>query len=134
VHGLCGPGYRGVDKDNPGLDIKHRGKWKSLAKPEIKLLKRRQAIEPIIGHLKADHRMYRCHLKGELGDRLHAVLCAAGYNIRWLLRMIVLKGLRAFLRLLQAALLPERGRLFGALILKFARFTRLPAATPALVS
>ena len=51
-----------------------------------------QAIEPIIGHLKADHRMDRCHLKGEQGDRLHAVLCAAGYNIRWLLRMIVKKG------------------------------------------
>ena len=32
--------------------------------------------------------MDRCHLKGETGDRLHAVLCAAGYNIRWLLRMI----------------------------------------------
>ena len=127
-------GYRGVDKDNPGLDIKHRGKWKSLTKPEIKLLKRRQAIEPIIGHLKADHRMDRCHLKGELGDRLHAVLCAAGYNIRWLLRMIVLKGLRAFLRLLQPARLSDFGRVFGALISKFARFTRLPAATPALVS
>jgi hypothetical protein len=28
--------------------------------------------------------MERCHLKGEQGDRLHAVLCAAGYNIRWL--------------------------------------------------
>ena len=60
-------------------------------------LKRRQAIEPIIGHLKTDHRMDRCHLKGEQGDRLHAVLCAAGYNIRWLLRMIVKKGV-SFLR------------------------------------
>ena len=76
--------------------------------------------------------MDRCHLKGELGDRLHAVLCAAGYNIRWLLRMIVLKGLRG--RLLQPARLSDFGRVFGALISKFARFTRLPAPTPALVS
>lgn len=44
-------------------------------------------------HLKADHRMGRCHLKGETGDRLHAVLCAADYNIRWLLRMIAKKGI-----------------------------------------
>ena len=44
--------------------------------------------------------MDRCYLKGEMGDRLHAVLCAAGYNIRWLLRMIAKKGLRAFLSLL----------------------------------
>ncbi|WP_258304850.1 transposase, partial [Escherichia coli] len=74
---------------------------------ERKLLRRRQAIEPIIGHLTADHRMGRCHLKGEQGDRLHAVLCAAGYNIKWLLRMIVKKGVAflqvVFLCLLQAS-------------------------------
>ncbi len=88
------------DKDNQNLDIKHRGKFKSMTEQERKLLKRRQAIEPTIGHLKADHRMNRCHLKGSQGDSLHAVLCAAGYNIRWLLRMITKKGLGLFLRLL----------------------------------
>jgi IS5 family transposase len=36
--------------------------------------------------------MQRCHLKEEIGDRLHAVLCAAGYNIRWLLHMIAKEG------------------------------------------
>ncbi len=47
------------------------------------MLKRRsQDIEQIIGHLKADHLMDRCHLKGETGDRLHSVLCAVGYNIK----------------------------------------------------
>ncbi|MDZ4280616.1 MAG: IS5 family transposase [Hydrogenophaga sp.] len=100
-------GYRGVDADNPGVAIKHRGKYKTLTTQERKLLKRRQAIEPIIGHLKAEHRMNRCHLKGEQGDRLHAVLCAAGYNIRWLLRMIAKKGVpflrRLYLRLCQIA-------------------------------
>jgi len=103
-------GYRGVDKDNLGLDIKHRGKSKSLTDEEKKSLKRRQAIEPIIGHLKADHRMNRCHLKGSKGDSLHAVLCAAGFNIRWLLRMIVKKGIGLFLRLLQASGLGHIGR------------------------
>jgi IS5 family transposase len=102
-------GYRGVDADNPGVAIKHRGKFKTLTTQERKLLRRRQAIEPIIGHLKADHRMDRCHLKGEQGDRLHAVLCAAGYNLRWLLRMIAKKGVpflrRLYLRLCQAAAL-----------------------------
>ena len=102
-------GYRGVDADNPGVAIKHRGKYKTLTAQERKLLKRRQAIEPIIGHLKSDHRMDRCHLKGEQGDRLHAVLCAAGYNIRWLLRMITKKGVPflrwLYLRLCQAAAL-----------------------------
>jgi IS5 family transposase len=95
-------GYRGVDKDNKNLNIKHRGKFKSMTEQERKLLKRIQAIEPIIGHLKADHRMNRCRLKGSEGGSLHAVLCAAGYNIRLLLRMIAKKGVRLFLRLLNA--------------------------------
>lgn len=95
-------GYRGVDQDNPTVSIKHRGKSKRLTEKERELLKRRQAIEPIIGHLKADHRMDRCHLKGAEGDAIHAVLCAAGYNIRWLLRMIRKKGVRFLLSLFQA--------------------------------
>ncbi len=84
-------GYRGVDADNPGISIKHRGKRMQLNAEELRLLKRRQAIEPVIGHLKQDHRLDRCHLKGEQGDRLHAVLCAADFNFRWLLRMIAKK-------------------------------------------
>ena len=79
---------------------------KRHSKATKRWMKRRNSVEPIIGHLKADHRMDRCHLKGEQGDRLHAVLCAAGYNIRWLLRMIARKGvaflLLLYLRLCQA--------------------------------
>jgi IS5 family transposase len=108
-------GYRGVDADNPDTAIKHRGKFKTLTAQERKLLKRRQAIEPIIGHLKADHRMDRCHLIGPTGDSLHAVLCAAGYNIQWLLRMIVKKGVTflcgLYLCLCQAAVSQANWRL-----------------------
>jgi IS5 family transposase len=86
-------GYRGVDADNPGVQIIHRGKYKSLTAQEKKLLKRRQAIEPLIGHTKADHRMDRCWLQGAMGDALHALCCAAGYNIRWLMRAIARLGL-----------------------------------------
>lgn len=49
-----------------------------------------------------DHRMNRSYLKGANVDSLQAVLFAAGYNIRWLLRTIVKKA-ELFLRLLQAA-------------------------------
>ena len=88
-------GYRGVDAENPEVMVVHRGKRKRLTAEQQRLLKRRQAIEPIIGHLKADHRMDRCWLKGATGDALHAVLCAAGYNIGWLLRMIAKKGVNS---------------------------------------
>jgi IS5 family transposase len=80
-------GYRGVDADNPGIEILHRGKANSLTQQHRRWLKRRQAIEPVIGHLKSDHRMSRCWLKGAMGDAINAVLSAAGYNLRWLLRM-----------------------------------------------
>ena len=94
-------GYRGVDADNPGVEILHRGWWKSMTKQQRRWLKRRQAVEPIIGHLKADHGMDRCWLRGATGDALHAVLCAAGFNLRWLLRAVARGEIRAaFLRLL----------------------------------
>ena len=90
-------GFRGVDQDNPNLQIIHRGKYRSLTSRQRRWLKRRQAVEPAIGHLKSDNRMDRCWLRGQLGDALHAVLCAAGYNLRWLLRAMVRLGLKGFL-------------------------------------
>ena len=50
-----------------------------------KLLKRRSAIEPEIGHMKSDGRLARCPLKGRIGDAAFAVLCACGHNIRKIL-------------------------------------------------
>lgn len=50
--------------------------------------KRRSAIEPKIGHLKSDHRLGRCFLRGLPGDAINAVLAAAGSNLRKLLRRL----------------------------------------------
>lgn len=90
-------GFRGVEAACAPVQIIHRGKFKSLDAQQRKWLKRRQAIEPAIGHTKSDNRMDRCWLGGSTGDALHAVLCAAGFNIRWLLRAIAAKGLAALL-------------------------------------
>jgi IS5 family transposase len=43
-------------------------------------MKRRAAVEPVIGHVKAEHRMGRNYLKGRVGDRINPVLAAAGHN------------------------------------------------------
>jgi transposase, IS5 family len=51
-------------------------------------MRRRAAVEPVIGHLKAEHRMDRNYLKGRDGDRVNAVLAAAGYNFGLLLRWL----------------------------------------------
>lgn len=99
-------GFRGVDEDVAPVKVIHRGKHKTLLPKEKRWLRRRQAIEPMIGHTKSDNRMERCWLKGALGDALHTLSCAVGYNIRWLLRAIARLGIRpVFLRPLFVALI-----------------------------
>ncbi len=78
--------------DNPQVEIIHRGKYTSMTKQQSRWLKRRHAVEPTIGYLKSDHPMDRYRLQGPLGDTL---LCAAGYNLSWLLRAMVRLGLKA---------------------------------------
>ncbi len=79
-----------------GVQVLHRGKAKTLTRRQWRWIKRRQAVEPVIGHLKDDCRLRRCRLKGAQGDALHVLGCAAGYNLRWLLRWIAF--LRAWMR------------------------------------
>ena len=59
---------------------------RGLTKTIRREMRRRAAIEPVIGHLKAEYRMDRNHLKGRDGDRANAILAAAGYNFHLLLR------------------------------------------------
>ena len=103
-HVMVDLGFRGVDRDNPKVQIIHRGKAKSLNRQQRRWLKRRQALEPTIGHLKSDHRMDRCWLAGSVGDALHTVLCAAGYNLRWLMRAVARLGLKGFFALVALSL------------------------------
>ncbi|AOF92772.1 transposase DDE domain protein (plasmid) [Sinorhizobium sp. RAC02] len=48
-------------------------------------MRRRSAVEPVIGHLKADHRMGRNQLAHANGDAANAILAAIGYNFRRIL-------------------------------------------------
>ena len=63
--------------------------------PKIKReMRRRSAVEPVIGHLKSEHRVGRNYLWHRQGDAINAVLAAAGYNFRLLLRWLGLLLLR----------------------------------------
>ena len=68
------------------------GQVRRVTRPIRREMKRRAAVEPVIGHVKAEHRMGRNYLKGRGGDRINAVLAAAGYNfsllLRWLARLL----------------------------------------------
>jgi IS5 family transposase len=79
-------GYRGVEI--PGVTL-FKARQKRGVNARIKrCLKRRNAIEPVIGHMKNDGLLRRNYLKGELGDAMHAILCGAGHNIRLILRRL----------------------------------------------
>lgn len=71
--------------------------------PAIKRqMRRRSAVEPVIGHVKTEHRMDRNHLAGRQGDAANPVLAAAGYNFS-----LLLKWLGDLLRQIIAALIIE---------------------------
>jgi transposase, IS5 family len=90
-------GYQGVEV--PNTRILRSGQKRGITKSLRKMIKRRSAIEPTIGHMKTDGRLDRNPLKGALGDALHAVLCGAGHNIRLLLKKLALLFVRIWRRL-----------------------------------
>jgi transposase, IS5 family len=71
-HGYIGPETVHVDKRRRGSIKKSLWRW----------MKRRAAVEPTIGHLKAEHRLERNWLKGNAGDAINALLSAAAMNFQ----------------------------------------------------
>ena len=57
-------------------------------------MKRRAAVEPVIGHIKNDHRMDRNYLAHRQGDAINPILAARGYNFRLILNWIRLLWLK----------------------------------------
>lgn len=92
-------GYRGHDAANPRrvfISGQKRGVFGRIKRE----LRRRSAIEAVIGHMKAEGHLGRCYLKGRAGDAANVKLSAVGYNLR-----LVLAWLRTILRLVLIALL-----------------------------
>lgn len=90
---LVDRGYRGRKWiDDTKVEIPGAGKPTDSYYTKQKARKkfcRRAGIEPVIGHIKQDHRMQRNYLKGTLGDAINTMLAAAGYNLKhWLNKVI----------------------------------------------
>ncbi len=86
----CDKGYKGNPKQIGDTAIHLASRRKSSMKPsEWRWFRRRSAIEPVIGHMKEDHRMDRNYLKGTDGDKMNAILAACGFNLRKLLRAFI---------------------------------------------
>ncbi len=91
-------GYVGHDAPKP-LRIFKSGQKRGVHGQIKRELRRRSAIEPVIGHCKTDGHLGRNFLKGRQGDNINAVMSAVGYNLR-----LILKWLRILLRLIIAAI------------------------------
>src|SRR4029453_776078 len=83
-------------KPAPRLHLRPKARVFGRIKRE---LRRRSAIEAVIGHMKAEGHLGRCYLKGRAGDAANAILSAVGYNLR-----LLLAWLRMILRLVLLSL------------------------------
>jgi len=92
-------GYVGHDAPKPGR-VFRSGQKRGVHGQIKKELRRRSAIEAVIGHCKTDGHLGRNFLHGRLGDQVNAVMSAVGYNLR-----LILKWLRKLLCKIIAAIL-----------------------------
>jgi IS5 family transposase len=86
---FCDRGYRAATDIPPGIAVHLTGK-KTNSKSLLRWIRRRSAIAPVIGYLKADHGMERNHLKGREGDMINAILSGCGFNLMKLMRAFAL--------------------------------------------
>jgi transposase, IS5 family len=86
---LTDAGYRGHNAPpSHKFKVYTAGQKRRVTSQIKREFKRRAAVEPVIGHLKAEHRMGRNHLAHRAGDAINAMLAAVGYNFRLLLRRL----------------------------------------------
>lgn len=97
-------GYVGHDAPKP-TRVFRSGQKRGVHGQIKKELRRRSAIEAVIGHCKTDGHLDRNFLKGRLGDQINAVMSAVGYNLRLILKWLK-KTLRKIIVAIYAALIP----------------------------
>ncbi len=97
-------GYRGHSAPKP-LRVFKSGQKRGVHGQIKRELRRRSAIEAVIGHCKTDGHLSRNFLKGHDGDRINAVMSAVGYNLRLILKWLG-KLLRKIITALWAAICP----------------------------
>jgi len=81
-------GYKGHGCNTDFFRVWLSGSKRGVTQAIERKLKRRNAVEPVIGHLKSDGRLARNFLKGIEGDAMNALLCGAGHNLRKILKKL----------------------------------------------
>jgi len=100
---LADAGYKGHNApEDHRFKVYTAGQKRHVTDAIKREMRRRSAVEPVIGHAKAEHRMGRNYLAGRTGDAINAVLAAAGYNFRRLLAWFALLFAAIWIALSQA--------------------------------
>ncbi len=99
-------GYKGHDYEGSAR-VMLSGRKRGLTPTMKRELKRRSAIEPMIGHAKNDGRLGRNYLLGHDGDRINALLAAAGHNLRLTLNKLRLLFARLLATLRETLAKPD---------------------------
>lgn len=90
---LCDRGYKGKHKINNTQILRPNSKTKDASKKTQELMRKRfrkrAGIEPVIGHLKSDHRLNRNYLKGFSGDQINVLMAAAAFNFKKWMRLFL---------------------------------------------
>ena len=124
---ICDRGYVGKKEvlnttiSLPGIPLKRDTKYQKEQKR--KKFRRRAAIEPIIGHVKSDHRMKINYLKGFIGDEMNLLLAASAFNMKkWMnnfIQLIIIMRLIAIITALQEQKYTDRQKYDKLFLLLF---------------
>jgi len=94
IEAICDRGYRGKKEVDGTVicipDSPKKRDTKYQKEQKRKKFRRRAAIEPIIGHVKSDHRMQRNYLKGFIGDEINLLLAASAFNLKKWMNLFLL--------------------------------------------
>jgi len=110
-HVIVDRGYRGTHQIGettvliPKPPTKNQSKYMSQKLREKH--RSRAGIEPVIGHLKQDHRLSRNFYKGIFGDNINVMLAAAAFNFKRMMNLWKSSFgliLRVLLRYMQAVI------------------------------
>lgn len=109
--GVVDRGYRGR-KQVKGVEILSPKKLSTKATAYLKqkmrkLFRARAGIEPVIGHVKHDHRMERNYLSGNIGDNMNTILASAGFNMMKMLKRLKACGLEIYFHFLKSIIFPK---------------------------
>lgn len=109
--GVVDRSYRGR-KQVKGVNILSPKKLPAKATAYLKqklrkLFRARAGIEPVIGHVKHDHRMERNYLSGNIGDNMNTILAATGFNMMKMLKRLKTCGLENYFLIFRSIIFPK---------------------------